>query len=239
LELSAVREEALADLERQRERVQAEDFARLRAMLQLGFDPQVVSRHAVEELTREVEVAEASEAAAWLAEEGNQRLFALGHGATALCLQALSLEDLRALATPERDALVDAVARGTGAAGRSVRRGALLFAAMLVAGNDALPQSKRYNGEQLRLLIEAQRASLAARHPTDLRALHCAYRDVSTGDLAAAAGFFASPAGRWLRVSADRAIERALVRAAEGTARYIVDAFGDTPPAAKLRTAMR
>jgi hypothetical protein len=231
LELSAVREEALADLERQRERVQAEDFARLRAMLQLGFDPQVVSRHAVEELTREVEVAEASEAAAWLAEEGNQRLFALGHGATALCLQALSLEDLRALATPERDALVDAVARGTGAAGRSVRRGALLFAAMLVAGNDALPQSKRYNGEQLRLLIEAQRASLGA--------LHCAYQDVATGDLAAAAGFFASPAGRWLRVSADRAIERALVRAAEGTARYIVDAFGDTPPAAKLRTAMR
>jgi hypothetical protein len=142
------------------------------------------------------------------------------------------------LATPERAALVDAVARGTGAAGRSVRRGTLVFATMLIAGNDSLPQNRRYSGEQLRLLIEAQRASLAARHPTDPRAFHCAYRQVSSAELEAAADFFASPGGRWLRAAADRALERALVRAAAGTARYIVDAFGDAPPAAPLRTAM-
>jgi hypothetical protein len=133
---------------------------------------------------------------------------------------------------------VERVARGTGAAGRSVRRGRRVFAATLLAGNETLPGDKRYNGEQLRLLIEAQRASLAAQHPTDLRAFHCAYRDVSMTELEAAAEFFLSPGGHWLRSATDRALERALVEAAESPARYIVDAFGDAQPAARLHTAM-
>ena len=68
---------------------------------------------------------------------------------------------------------------------------------------------------------------------------HCAYREVSTEALADAADFFASPAGRWLREAADRAVEGALVRAADETARYIVESFGDAPPAAPLHTALR
>ncbi len=238
LELSAIRAQALADVERQQQRVQPGDLARLRAIVRMGFDPDVLSRHVLQQLLSEIEAAEAPAATAWLAEEQNQQLFDLAHRANARCLEDLPLEELRAVATPERDPLVRGVARGTGAAGSSVRRGALVFAAMLIAGNDSLPPDKRYSAEQMRLLIEVQRASLATRHPTDLRALHCAYREVSRSRLEAACRFFASPAGRWLRSSADRAVERALIRAAEETARYIVDAFGDAPPAAPLHTAM-
>ena len=131
------------------------------------------------------------------------------------------------------------VARGTGAAGRSLRRATLVFSAMLVTGNELLPEERRYTDEELQLMIGSQRAALARQHAVDLRALHCAYRDVDTSVLRGAADFLSGPAGHWMRSSVDAAFERALLGAAESTAQRIVDTFGTSPPAAPLRTALR
>lgn len=239
LELAAIGKRALSELEQQQGRVRSQDRDRLEGLVRLGFAPDTLYRHVQHELVATLEPEHAAVAAEWLALDHNRRLYLMGHGADRSCLAELDLEELAALATAERAALIVRVARGTRTAGRRVRRGSLVFTAMLVAGNHVMPMDRRMGDEQIRLLIEAQRAALAARHPTDLRALHCAFREVPTPDLASAAAFFASPAGRWLRAATDRAVERALVKAGKGTARYIVDAFGDAPPAAPLHTAMR
>jgi hypothetical protein len=141
--------------------------------------------------------------------------------------------------TSERDALLRRVVGATGAAGRELRRAALVFSAMLLAGNALLPETRRYLPEELQIVIASQRAGLARAYAVDLRALHCLYRDVETEELRAAASFLDSAAGRWMSDAVAASLQRALVLAAEATALHIVDAFGAGPPAPPLRTASR
>ena len=240
-DLEAIPEEARAQVELGRDDVAPADRERLGAIVSSGFDPGTVYALVLDEFLTRFDPVAAGAAVAWLDTPSASRTLdrSRGRAAGRACLESLPMEALGLHVTEERDALLRRVAGATGAAGREVRRAALVFSAMLLAGNALLPETRRFTREELQVVIASQRAGLARAHALDLRALHCLYRDVETAELREAARFLDGEAGRWMSDAVAASLQRALVLAAEATALRIVDAFGDAPPGDPVRTAAR
>jgi hypothetical protein len=240
-DLEAIPGEARKQVEAGKDAIAPADRDRLGAIVSSGFDPATVYTLVLDEFLTAFDPAPAAEAAAWLATPAATRILdrSRGRAAGAACLEALPMDALGLHVTAERDRLLRRVVGATGASGRELRRAALVFSAMLLAGNALLPETRRFTPEELQMVIASQRAGLARAHAVDLRALHCLYRDVETDDLRAAARFLDSHAGRWMSDAVAASLQRALVLAAEATALRIVDAFGAGPPGDPLRTAAR
>jgi hypothetical protein len=240
-DLEAIPGEARIQVEAGRDGIAPADRKRLRAIVSSGFAPDTVYALVLDEFLTRFDPGAAALAAGWLDTPTATRILDRGRGRAAgeACLESLPMDALGLHVTSERDALLRRVVGATGAAGRELRRAALVFSAMLLAGNALLPETRRYLPEELQIVIASQRAGLARAYAVDLRALHCLYRDVETEELRAAASFLDSAAGRWMSDAVAASLQRALVLAAEATALHIVDAFGAGPPAPPLRTASR
>jgi hypothetical protein len=239
-DLEAIPGEARIQVEAGSDGIAPADRKRLRAIVSAGFDPDAVYALVLDEFLTRFDPGAAAEARGWLDTPTATRILDRSRGRAAgdACLESLPMDALGLHVTSERDALLRRVVGATGAAGRELRA-ALVFSAMLLAGNALLPETRRYLPEELQIVIASQRAGLARAYAVDLRALHCLYRDVETEELRAAARFLDSAAGRWMSDAVAASLQRALVLAAEATALQIVDAFGSGPPDHPLRTAAR
>jgi hypothetical protein len=240
-DLEEIPGEARAQVEAGKDGIAPADRDRLRAIVSCGFDPDTVYALVLDDFLTRFDPDSAAEATGWLDTPSAKRILDRSRGRAAgdACLESLPMDALGLHVTSERDALLRRVVGATGAAGRELRRAALVFSAMLLAGNALLPDTRRYLPEELQIVIASQRAGLARAYAVDLRALHCLYRDVETEELRAAARFLDSKSGRWMSDSVAASLQRALVLAAEATALHIVDAFGAGPPDHPLRTAAR
>jgi hypothetical protein len=239
-EIEAIRGEAWGYFESHGEQIAPEDRAALREIVGTSFRADTLYAFTLDAFLARYEPARADTAAAWLERPDTRRVLAraaLDPGDTT-CLEETSLDVLGQSITEERHALLEPLVERAGASARARRRASLVFEAMLVAGNDALPAERRFTDGELDVLLRSQRAGVARAHPTDYRALHCVYLDIDTQTLRDAVAFLGTPAGRWLWSGVETALSRALRQAARATALRIVETFGsDGPPAAPLRVA--
>jgi len=234
-ELEAASGEALAYLATHRQQVAPADVPRLRAAVSAGFRPASLRAVGFDAFLERYDPQHAAVATRWMARPEARRLIAAGRDVVRYdaCLREVTLGAFEPADGAEREALVAKIDRETSAAARARRRASLLFASLLVAGNEALPDLRRFPPAEIDRLLAAQRTETARARSPDRRALHCVYRDVSTAALRDAAVFLDSEAGHWLCDAAEAALERALVRAAAFFARRIVEEFepGSDPPA--------
>lgn len=228
-ELEALEAEAIAQFGRHTTRVATGDRAALGVIIATGFDSATLSARVRRALQADFDRSQALEAERWLSRPELQQ--ALAGGST--CSQRVEPGSGakpgggQGAAPPERAKLVARVGSRLGAPARARLRADLVFEAMLVAGNAALPRARRLPDEEIQVLIVHQRSRT---HAGEAAALRCAYRDVSTKALRTTASFLDAPAGRWLQAAVEAAIADALRAAAEATAVQIIDTFGTPAP---------
>jgi hypothetical protein len=239
-EVEAIRGEAWGYFEKHREQIAPQDQAALREIVGTTFREDTLYAFTLDAFLTDYDPDSAARASVWLRDPGTRRVLeraSLPAGDTR-CLEDISVAALGRAVTEERHALLRPLVDRAGSAARARRRASLVFEAMLVAGNDALPESRRFTAEEVDVLVRSQRAGVAQAYRTDYRTLHCVYRDVDTATLREANAFLVTPEGQWMWSSVETALSKALGRAAQATALRIVETFGtEGPPAAPLRMA--
>jgi hypothetical protein len=206
----------------------------LRAAVSAGFDPKAVRRLALERLSARLDGAHAEAALAWLARPESRAL--LDRAAAPTPMRLGPSADPEVEEGLRRDALLRRFDRQNGRAARAEKDAGLVLAAMLRVANRLLPPPQRYTPHEIETLLAAQRERLTPASP-GAAALRERYRGIATREIETALAFFESPAGRWLQREVDRALERALVTAAEATAAHLVSSFGSGRPPVPLRMA--
>jgi len=205
----------------------AADRARLHRIVRIGFAQATLEHMALDAFSARLDREHAARAARWLARAEIQRLYAAGRRAGSCQGDVPMASGRRARALARIRAAIDVEARARGHALR-------VFAAMLRAANEALPETRRYTPVELAAMLAAQREGLG---PWSVGSA-CSYREFSTSALLSAQAFLESETGRWLHASVSAAVEQALARAARATARRIVESFAaPVPHRGRLRVA--
>jgi hypothetical protein len=234
-QLEAISQTATDHIDASAQALPPGDRLLLRAAVSAGFDPEAVRRLALDTLSARLDSGHADAALAWLARPETQALRAraaaglaparLGPGAHPGAEDGLA-----------RDALLRRFDRRNGYAARAEEDAVRVLSAMLRVANRLLPEAQRYTPREIATLLASQRGRRAAASPGP-SALRERYRGIPTREIETALAFLESPAGSWLRREVDRALEHALVRAAEATAAHLVSSFGSGGAPVRLRMA--
>jgi hypothetical protein len=232
-ELREISHAASAGVDASARSLPAGDRALLRMAVAAGFDPEAVGSLALGSLSERLDAEHAAAALAWLSRPGTQVLLRR----SLLPAPPIALDEGRdAEDGPDRDALLRRFDRRSGRSARTEKDAALVLAAMLRVANRLLPQEQRYSEPEIEALIAAQRASARGGYPERL-GLRQRYAGIPTREIEAALAFLDSESGVWLRREVDRALERALLRAAEVTVAHLVTSFGSGGAPTLLRMA--
>jgi len=207
----------------------------LRAAVSAGFDPHSVRQFALDRFSARLDRAHAEAALAWLSRAETQALLGRATSTPPPARRDPGAEPA-AEERLRRDALLEHFDRHSGRAARAEKDAVLVLAAMLRVANPLLPLPQRYTPDEIERLLAAQRARVASPSP-GAAALRERYRGIATAEIEAALTFLESPAGAWLEREVDRALERALVTAAEATVAHLVDSFGAGGAPIPLRMA--